>query len=162
MTSQCSFMHVLLPDSESFWLMPMMWQLPLQLTISCSSKSILVLPSWFLPFWYWLTQVVPDKIQTSHKTIVCVWLLLVYDFSSCCSFKPFQILIQQPPFYSHCMVVLCELYPQLRTGRFWRSRVLLFASHCWWQPMHLDLGRRRWSPLQWCYMYIVSILYSVC
>jgi len=33
----------------------------------CSSKSRLV-----LPFWYWLTQVVPDKIQKSCKMIVCV------------------------------------------------------------------------------------------
>jgi len=47
--------------------------LPLTVTISCSSKSRLVLPSWFLPFRYWLTQVVPDKIQKSHKTIVHVF-----------------------------------------------------------------------------------------
>ena len=38
----------------------------------CSSKSRLVLPSWFLPFWYLLTRVVPDKFQKSSKTIVCV------------------------------------------------------------------------------------------
>jgi len=30
--------------------------MPLPLTVSCSSKSRLV-----LPFWYWLTRVVPDK-----------------------------------------------------------------------------------------------------
>ena len=47
-------------------------QMPLPLTISCSSKSRLVLPSWFLPFWYLLTRVVPDKFQKSSKTIVCV------------------------------------------------------------------------------------------
>jgi len=47
-------------------------QMPLPLTISCSSKSRLVLPSWFLPFWYLLTQVVPDKFQKSTKKIVCV------------------------------------------------------------------------------------------
>jgi len=29
--------------------------MPLPLTISCSSKSRLVLPSWFLPFWCRLT-----------------------------------------------------------------------------------------------------------
>ena len=42
-------------------------QMPLSLTISCSSKSRLV-----LPFWYLLTRVVPDKFQNSSKTIVCV------------------------------------------------------------------------------------------
>jgi len=42
------------------------------LTISCSSKSRLVLPSWFLPFWYLLTWVVADKFQKSSKTVVCV------------------------------------------------------------------------------------------
>ena len=47
-------------------------QMPLPLTISCSSKSRLVLPSWFLLFWYLLTRVVPDKFQKSSKTAVCV------------------------------------------------------------------------------------------
>jgi len=42
-------------------------QIPLLLTISCSSKSRLVWPSW-----YRLTTVVPDKIQESRKTSVCV------------------------------------------------------------------------------------------
>jgi len=51
-------------------------QMPLALIMSCCSKSWLVLPSWFLPLWYWLTRVVPDKIQKSHKTIVCVWLVM--------------------------------------------------------------------------------------
>ena len=42
-------------------------QMPLPLTISCSSKSRLV-----LTFWYQPTQVVWDKIQKSRKTTVCV------------------------------------------------------------------------------------------
>jgi len=41
--------------------------IPLPLTISCSSKSRLV-----LPYWYRLTQVVLDKIQEDRKTVVCV------------------------------------------------------------------------------------------
>ena len=36
---------------------------------SCSSKSRLV-----LPFWYLLTRVVPDKFQKSSKTVVCVYV----------------------------------------------------------------------------------------
>ena len=47
-------------------------QMPLPLTISCSSKSRLVLPLLVLPFWYLLTWVAPDKFQKSSKTIVCV------------------------------------------------------------------------------------------
>jgi len=43
-------------------------QMPLPLTVSCSSKSRLV-----LPFWYLLTRIVLDKIQKSSKTIVCVF-----------------------------------------------------------------------------------------
>jgi len=41
--------------------------MPLPFTISCSSKSRLV-----LPFWCWLSWVIPDKIQQGHKMVVCV------------------------------------------------------------------------------------------
>ena len=45
-------------------------QMPLPLTISCSSKSRLVLPSLFLPF----TRVVPNEFQKSSKWLcVCVF-----------------------------------------------------------------------------------------
>jgi len=37
------------------------------LTVSCCSKSKLV-----LPFWCWLTQVVPDKIQEGRRMVVCM------------------------------------------------------------------------------------------
>ena len=47
-------------------------QMPLPLTISCSSKSRLVLPFLVLPFWYLFTRVVPNKFQKSGKTTVCV------------------------------------------------------------------------------------------
>ena len=49
----------------------------LSLTISCSSKSKLVLPFLVLPFWYLLTRVVPDKFQKSSKTTVCVLVILL-------------------------------------------------------------------------------------
>jgi len=53
--------------------------MPLSLTISCSSKSRLVLL--VLPFWCQLTQVVLDNIQESHKQLcVCVRVLLTYLF----------------------------------------------------------------------------------
>ena len=44
----------------------------LPLTVCCSRKSRLVL---VLSFWYWLTRVVPDKIQRAVK-----WLLLLLLF----------------------------------------------------------------------------------
>ena len=50
-------------------------QMPLPLTVSCSSKYRLVLIFLVLPFWYLLTRVVPDKFQKSSKTVVCVWTL---------------------------------------------------------------------------------------
>jgi len=46
-------------------------QMPLPLTVSCSSKSRLVLAFLVLPFWYLLTRVDPDIFQTSSKTVVC-------------------------------------------------------------------------------------------
>jgi len=51
--------------------------MPLPLTISCSSKSRLV-----LPFWCQLTRVVPDKIQEGRKTVVCVCNLISMDKAS--------------------------------------------------------------------------------
>jgi len=39
-------------------------------------------PDWFtflvLPFWYWLTQVVPDKIQEGRKTVVCMCVCVCF------------------------------------------------------------------------------------
>ena len=52
-------------------------QMPLPLTISCSSKSRLVLTFLVLAFWYLLTWVVPDILQKSSKTIVCVCVVCV-------------------------------------------------------------------------------------
>jgi len=56
----------------------MVQQMPLPLTISCSSKSRLV-----LPFWYWLIRVVPDQIQKICKMIVCACM---HACTSCTSY----------------------------------------------------------------------------
>ena len=45
-------------------------QMPL--TISCSTKSRLVLTFLVLPFWYLLTRVDLDIFQTSSEMVVCV------------------------------------------------------------------------------------------
>ena len=47
-------------------------QMPLPLTISCSSKFRLVLTFLVLHFWYLLTRMDPDIFQTSSKTVVCL------------------------------------------------------------------------------------------
>jgi len=55
--------------------------MPLPLTLSCSSKSRLLV----LPFWCRLTRVIPDKIQEGHKRlcvfkcICCFWLVLYWS-----------------------------------------------------------------------------------
>jgi len=51
-------------------------QMLLPLTISCSSKSRLVLTCLVLPFWYLLTRVVLDIFQKSSETVVCVCVCL--------------------------------------------------------------------------------------
>ena len=53
-------------------------QMPLPLTISCSSKSRLVLTFLVLPFWYLFTRVVPDIFQKSSKMVVCVCVCVGY------------------------------------------------------------------------------------
>jgi len=52
--------------------------MPLPLTISCSSKSRLVLTFLVLPFWYLFTRVVPYIFQKSSKTVVC-YLLVAFS-----------------------------------------------------------------------------------
>jgi len=52
-------------------------QMPLPLTIPCSSKSRLVLTFLVLAFWYLLTRVVPDIFQKSSKTVVCVCVCMI-------------------------------------------------------------------------------------
>jgi len=42
--------------------------MPLPLTVSCFSKIHIS-----LPFWYWLTRVVPDKGLLNECVCVCLW-----------------------------------------------------------------------------------------
>jgi len=86
-------------------------QTPLPLTISCSSKSRQV-----LPFWYRLTWVVPDKIQKSRETIVCVCVcgitdhttrrcdvtgcnILLHEYDECCNKHLFYFIAEFILFY---------------------------------------------------------------
>jgi len=67
--------------------------MPLPLTISCSSKSRLV-----LPFWCQLIRVVPDKIQEAHKMVVCVCACLPQSMRVLSS-----VLIAQAVFLLECV-----------------------------------------------------------
>ena len=69
-------------------------QMPLPFTVSCSSKSRLVLPFLVLPFWYLLTRVVPDKFQRSSKTVVCV-CVCVYTLHFCITRFEGKILLDR-------------------------------------------------------------------
>ena len=53
--------------------------MPLPLTVSCFNKSRLV-----LPFWYWLTWVVPDKGPLNNQSIkvICNARSVVHKFES--------------------------------------------------------------------------------
>jgi len=64
-------------------------QMPLPLTISCSSKSRLVLTFLVLPFWYLLTRLVLDIFQKSSKTVVCVCVISL-PFSKFCEIFMFS------------------------------------------------------------------------
>ena len=59
-------MVICLGENVDLHMAPLM---PLPLTVYCSCKSRLVLPFLVLPFWYWLTQVVPDKVQGAVKRL---------------------------------------------------------------------------------------------
>jgi len=78
-------------------------QMPLPLTVSCSSKSKIGFTFLVLPIWYLLTRVVPDKFQKSSKTIVCVCVcVLLQDICfSCQESSPPSIVwsFQWNPYY---------------------------------------------------------------
>jgi len=74
--------------------------MPLPLTISCSSKSRLALTFLVLPFWYLLTQVVPDMLQKSRGTAVCAIVISPCELSHCDAYYMLQQM-QQNVLHGH-------------------------------------------------------------
>ena len=104
-------------------------QMPLPLTISCSSKSRLVLPSWFLPFWCLLTQMVPDKFQKNSKTIVSV--------CACTSSGQQKILSNPSPrnlcfisigLFQCCRLTWQEGHPAYKKTEWWDAGMVMCLS----------------------------------
>ena len=100
--------------------------MPLPLTISCSSKSRLV-----LPFWCRLTRVVPGKIQEGRKKVVCIChsgqIWLYFTLFSC-----FDVFPQ--PVY--CRVLLFS------TGVILHRLLQLYSLHCfvmWWHLYNCEV-----------------------
>jgi len=89
--------------------------MPLPLTISCSSKSRLVLPSW-----YWLTRVVPDKIQMSHKTNV--WILIQHATTKCTLKFKLYLLNHVSCFNKICRIPCVNTY--IQSPKVWLKFVL--------------------------------------
>jgi len=104
-------------------------QMPLPLTISCSSKSRLVLTFLVLPFWYLLNRVVPDRFQQSSKTVVCV-----------CGFAFLSLFLN-----SFCVVLstITANKDEYTNACSWGSR-----------SIHTRTGRS-WSRRSWVYRGIV-------
>ena len=125
-------------------LMPLYLKTPPSLA---SFKSRLI-----LPFWYQLTQVVPEKTLLNRCSVVVVidlnlklcltWNSLYYII---CRDLPF--LLDFELFLSTATTVLWPVYRstcvswhlQLRTGGFCSCKVFLPTCRCWWQPVQASL-----------------------
>ena len=102
--------------------------MPLPLTISCSSKSRLVLTFLVLPLWYLLTQVVPDIFQKSSKTVVCVCVCV------CVVFETWFLLVQNGQAPACILSVACISGPAFISG-FTVDHLQLHHNMTW--PMKL-------------------------
>ena len=95
--------------------------MPLPLTISCSSKSRLVLTFLVLPFWYLLTRVVPDKFQKGSKTVVCVCVCVCV---STANYSPLQHSQQMSAFVAKRDDVFHSRHLSVKPGNIRKYRQL--------------------------------------
>jgi len=95
-------------------------QMPLPLTISCSSKSRLVLTFLVLPFWYLLARVVPDKFQNSSKTVVCcVCEMHFITTENLAGNEQLNAIISCPPYHGTIADIrLCSQNIEISWGHF--------------------------------------------
>jgi len=129
-------------------------QMPLPLTVSCSSKSRLVLTFLVLPFWYLLTRVVPDIFQNSSKAVVCVCV------AYCGHFIALVLLVGWHEWHPACKKLSGGCPSCRQTNSFkalkaldwlsWKScremgvvAVCCYSHRSWWMTIlliHADLG----------------------
>ena len=103
-------------------------QMPLPLTIYCSSKSRLVLTFLVLPFWYLLTQVVPDIIQKSSKQLYVCVCVCVYFCHTKCKFNMQKVA-------THLCQSATQRYVSMLKASFNAYKVLMFTDL---KPRHLQ------------------------
>ena len=107
-------------------------QMLLPLTISCSSKSRLVLTCLVLPFWYLLIRVAPDIFQKSSKTVVCVCVLYKASELVAVKSKADELYSQKAALDDHIAtlkVTLTLLLPAVKKHllSFWQTYQLRFV-----------------------------------
>ena len=134
--------------------------IPLPLTVSCSRKSRLVL---VLPFWYWLTWVVLDKIQRAVKWLLL--LLLTHKMASLNSRKSvanynmntnIQSMLNQNKNTvctkngattfkgSHLLLTSSKRLNQFTW--FWHSSMPFYSEHICWFYIH-EIHHTKWRHL---------------
>jgi len=132
----------------------------------CHSLSLAsVNSSLVLPFWYWLTRVVPDKGPLNVSVCVCLtrnslYYIICQDLPFVLDFELFlstTTTVLWPVYRSTCV----SWHLQLRTGGFCSCKVFLPTCQC--KPACL-LGRRRWSSPQHCLhtIFYCNACFNIC
>ena len=105
--------------------------MPLPLTISSSSKSRLALTFLVLPFWYLLTQVVPDIFQKSSKTVMYV------GNSFYCTALNICLFADDPKLYTHIKYEQDELVYK----KYWQILLTGLTNGSWsWMHPNVKLS----------------------
>ena len=123
--------------------------MPLPLTISCSSKSRLV-----LPFWCRLTRVVPDKIQDSCKMAVCVCCYKTYKISFQCSLRFFGTMMKYTFCGTHQTCIWSCMLSQNPKSHHWLLEFLFYLND---QKSSACIKSKCFIEQKWLYCSVVHI-----
>ena len=107
--------------------------MPLPLTLSCSSKSRLVLTFLVLPFWYLLTRVVPDIFQKRGITVVCVcvWPIEWHEYQWSWVILKVTFVVRVPLQHHSfvCFVLSTRAQPLIYCSQFFSVKSAFFYAH---------------------------------